>query len=130
MAVPSVPATHGDKLSFLDHFEGQCFCNWTPRGLPGIDSTGLSLVGFIRTICSFINHNSLICILCLRIFFFFFVCTGFLLWWQALWCCEPAWLFCGVWDLLLRPRMEPTSPTLEGRFLTTGPPGESLFDDV
>ena len=35
---------------------------------------------------------------------------------------------CGI--LLLQTRMEPTSPTLEGRFLTTGPPGESLFNDV
>ena len=32
---------------------------------------------------------------------------------------------CGI--LVPRPRIEPESPALEGRFLITGPPGESLL---
>ena len=31
-----------------------------------------------------------------------------------------------MWDLSSRPGIEPTSPALEGGFLTTGPPGKSL----
>ena len=31
----------------------------------------------------------------------------------------------GMWDLSSQPGIEPMSPTLEGRFLTTGPPGSS-----
>ena len=33
---------------------------------------------------------------------------------------------CGSWDLSSPIRIESTSPALEGRFLTTGPPGKSL----
>ena len=36
----------------------------------------------------------------------------------------PEWL-CGTWDLP-GPGIEPTSPALQGRFLTPGPPGTSL----
>ena len=32
---------------------------------------------------------------------------------------------CGI--LVPRPGIEPTSPALEGRFFTAGPPGKSLF---
>ena len=45
------------------------------------------------------------------------------------------WLSCPVatkWDLsgilVPRPGIEPMSPALEGGFLTTGPPGKSLFE--
>ena len=33
---------------------------------------------------------------------------------------------CGI--LVPQPEMEPKSPALKGRFLTTGPPGKSLFN--
>ena len=32
----------------------------------------------------------------------------------------------GMWDLSSQPGIEPTSLTLEGRVLTTGPPGKPL----
>ena len=41
-------------------------------------------------------------------------------------CGTWAWLFHGVWDLSFPTRDEPMSPALQGGFLTTGPPGESL----
>ena len=41
-------------------------------------------------------------------------------------CGAQASLLCGVWDLA-RPEMEPTSPALADGFLTTGPPGKSLY---
>ena len=37
---------------------------------------------------------------------------------------RPAQLPCGLWDLP-RPGIEPVSPALQGRFLTTGPPGKA-----
>ena len=41
--------------------------------------------------------------------------------------CGPwAYLLRGMWDLP-RPGLEPVSPALEGRFLTTAPPGKSLM---
>ena len=41
-----------------------------------------------------------------------------------------AWaqLLCNMWDLP-RPEIEPVSPALAGRFLTTGPPGKSRRKD-
>ena len=41
-------------------------------------------------------------------------------------CGTWAQLLHGMWDLP-RPGLEPTSPALAGRFLTTAPPGKSLF---
>ena len=41
----------------------------------------------------------------------------------ALECIGLVALTCGI--LVLRPGIEPTSPALEGGFLTTGPPGKS-----
>ena len=38
-------------------------------------------------------------------------------------CGTPALLLCSMWDLP-RPGIEPVSPALQGRFLTTGPAGE------
>ena len=38
---------------------------------------------------------------------------------------ESAELFQDMWDLSSLPGMKPASPALEGRFLTTGPPGKS-----
>ena len=35
-----------------------------------------------------------------------------------------AWLLCSMWDLP-GPGLEPMSPALAGRFLTTAPPGKS-----
>ena len=40
-------------------------------------------------------------------------------------CGSRAQLFCGMWDLP-RPGLEPVSPALAGRFLTTVPPGKPL----
>ena len=40
-------------------------------------------------------------------------------------CGTQAYLLRGMWDLL-RPGIEPVSPALAGRFLTTAPPGKSL----
>ena len=84
-------------------------------------------------------------------------CAGFSLWWllllqttgsrpkgfrscslqaqelrlQALECKPNSWgsraqLLCGMWDPP-GPGIEPTSPTLAGRFLTNGPPGKPLL---
>ena len=41
-------------------------------------------------------------------------------------CCTWASLFCGMWDLP-RPRIEPVSPALAGRFFTNEPPGKPPF---
>ena len=41
-------------------------------------------------------------------------------------CDTWAQLLCGMWDLP-RPGIEPVSPVLAGRFLTTAPPGKSPF---
>ena len=41
-------------------------------------------------------------------------------------CGARAYLLCGMWDLP-RPGLEPVSPALAGRFLTTVPPGKSLI---
>ena len=41
-------------------------------------------------------------------------------------CGSRAQLLCGVWDLP-RPRLEPVSPALAGRFSTTAPPGKPSF---
>ena len=41
-------------------------------------------------------------------------------------CGARASLLCGMWDLP-RPGLEPVSPALAGGFLTTAPPGKSLF---
>ena len=38
-------------------------------------------------------------------------------------CGAQAWLLRGMWDLP-RPGLEPVSPALAGRFLTTAPPGK------
>ena len=38
-------------------------------------------------------------------------------------CGSPAWMLCGTWDLP-GPGIEPMSLALQGRFLTTGPPGK------
>ena len=38
-------------------------------------------------------------------------------------CGSRAQLLCGMWDLP-RPRLEPVSPALAGRFSTTAPPGK------
>ena len=65
-------------------------------------------------------------------FFFFFNVDNFLnLYWNLLQHCF-CFLFCffgpearGI--LTPQPRMEPAPFALEGRFLTTGPPGKSLF---
>ena len=38
-------------------------------------------------------------------------------------CGSQAQLLCGMWDLP-RPGLEPVSPALAGRFLTTAPPGK------
>ena len=49
----------------------------------------------------------------------------------SLWCSGSVvgslWvsLICSMWDLP-RPGIKPTSPALQGEFLTTGPPGKSL----
>ena len=40
-------------------------------------------------------------------------------------CGSRAQLLCGMWDLP-RPRLEPVSPALAGRFSTTVPPGKPL----
>ena len=40
-------------------------------------------------------------------------------------CGSRAWLLRGMWDLP-RPGLEPVSPALAGRFLTTVPPGKPL----
>ena len=64
-------------------------------------------------------------------------CVGFsllwLLWLQSKGSRERALSSCGTWAQLprgmldlSRPGMEPVSPALQGGFLTTGPPGESL----
>ena len=42
-------------------------------------------------------------------------------------CGARASLLCGMWDLP-GPGLEPVSPALVGRFLTTAPPGKSLYD--
>ena len=39
-------------------------------------------------------------------------------------CGSQAWLLQGMWDPP-RPEIKPTSPSLAGRFATTGPPGKS-----
>ena len=36
-------------------------------------------------------------------------------------------LSCDMWDLSSRPGIKPKCPALEGGFLTTGPPGKSLY---
>jgi len=65
----------------------------------------------------------------LFIFFYSFGHIG-----SSLWCTGSlivVWgLRCphGVWDLSSPPRDKLTSPALEGRFLTTGPSGKSLFN--
>ena len=42
-------------------------------------------------------------------------------------CCgAEAWLLCDLWDLL-GPGIEPMSPAMAGRFITTEPPGKSLI---
>ena len=41
-------------------------------------------------------------------------------------CGKRAWLLRGMWDLP-GPGLEPVSPALAGRFLTTAPPGKSLL---
>ena len=41
-------------------------------------------------------------------------------------CGTLAYLLHGTWDLP-RPGLEPVSPALAGRFLTTAPPGKPLF---
>ena len=41
-------------------------------------------------------------------------------------CGALAYLFRGMWDLP-GPELEPVSPALAGRFLTTAPPGKSLI---
>ena len=41
-------------------------------------------------------------------------------------CGAQALYLCGMWDLP-RPGLEPVSPALAGRFLTTAPPGKSLL---
>ena len=68
-------------------------------------------------------------------------CMGFSLWWLLLlrstgsrWalecrlssCGARAQLLHGMWDLP-RPGIEPVSPALAGRFLTTAPPGKSPY---
>ena len=40
-------------------------------------------------------------------------------------CGARAWLPCGMWNLP-RPGIEPMSPALAGRFLTSGPPGTTI----
>ena len=58
-------------------------------------------------------------------------CSGFSLWWRLvgkhrLSSCDPlAKLFLGMWNVS-RSGIEPGSPALMGRFLTTGPPGKIL----
>ena len=64
-------------------------------------------------------------------------CVGFSLWWLLLlWstgsrcagfssCGTRAQLLCGMWDLP-GPGLDPLSPALAGRFLTTAPPEKSL----
>ena len=42
-------------------------------------------------------------------------------------CGARAYLLCGMWDLP-RPGLEPVSPALAGRFLTTVPPGKPPGD--
>ena len=42
-------------------------------------------------------------------------------------CGSQAQSLCNMWDLP-RPGIEPVSPALAGRFLTTGPPGKSCND--
>ena len=49
-----------------------------------------------------------------------------------LWWCVGSFLRCvwaqlpgGMWGISPHPGMEPSSPALEGGFLTTGPPGKS-----
>ena len=61
------------------------------------------------------------------VLFFFFVCTGSLLWHSGLSLVLAQGLSClAVCGILVPwPGMEPTSPVLEGRFLTNGPPGKS-----
>lgn len=63
-----LPTTRGNNLSLSSYFLvtrrpfwGHCFAKRTHWGPPDIDATGLSLV-FIRSICSFTNHNSLTCV--------------------------------------------------------------------
>ena len=41
-------------------------------------------------------------------------------------CGARALLLCGMWDLL-GPGLEPVSPALAGRFLTTVPPGKPIY---
>ena len=54
---------------------------------------------------------------------------------QSLWslgfrkCSTQTQLPCGTWNLP-GPGMEPVSPVLAGTFLTTGPPGKSLFSYI
>ena len=67
----------------------------------------------------------------LRLFGFLFVCFYWLCWvFTAVWrlsssCVSPP--YPPAWGIIVpQPGMEPTSPALEGRFLTTGPPGKSL----
>ena len=44
-------------------------------------------------------------------------------------CGAQAWLLCGMWDLP-GPGLEPMSPELAGGFLTTVPPGKSLYYSI
>ena len=36
----------------------------------------------------------------------------------------------GTWDIVPRPGLEPVSPVLEGKFLTTRPPGKSPLNTL
>ena len=61
-------------------------------------------------------------------FFFFFLCfgcTGSLIRCGGF-SCSGTWaqLLCRMWVLVPQPGIEPTYPTLESRFLTTGTPGK------
>ena len=52
-------------------------------------------------------------------------CTSFSLVWHAGLVASSCGMACGI--LVPRPGIEPESPALEGGFLTTGPPGKSLY---
>ena len=80
-----------------------------------------------------------LCLLCCpRAFYSLLWCMGFSLRWLLLLrstgsrragfssCSTQAWLLRGVWDLP-GPGLEPVSPALAGRFLTTVPPVKSLL---
>ena len=52
-------------------------------------------------------------------------CRAYILWFRPSVVVACQFIPCGMWDLP-RPGIDPMSPALEDRFLTTGPPGKSL----